>query len=155
MSFIQLFQKRVIERNEGIPYLIRWTIFGIGKDSRYFSIKLHKILQSDSENLHDHPWKFISIILKGGYVETTKFSYKLMEKGWDNCRYSECNECNVLSKIIWPGTIIKRPANWAHSLQINKPCWTLVFTFKKTKSWGFFTPKGYINWKDYGKSDEC
>lgn len=78
-----------------------------------------------------------------------------MEKGWDNCRYSECNECNVLSKIIWPGTIIKRPANWAHSLQINKPCWTLVFTFKKTKSWGFFTPKGYINWKDYGKSDEC
>ncbi len=35
------------------------------------SIKLHIILKDDTGELHTHPWDFTSLILFGGYVETT------------------------------------------------------------------------------------
>jgi hypothetical protein len=64
--FFTFFKKTIIERDDGIAYLIRVTLISIGK---WFSIKLHNILQSDDACLHDHPWPFISIILRGGYYE--------------------------------------------------------------------------------------
>ncbi len=155
MKHLQLFEKKVIERTEGVPYLIRWNLLGIGEDSKYFSIKLHKILASDSNNLHNHPWKFVSIILKGSYLETTKWYYQGDYTGWSPSVWSECNKCYVTSKIFSSGSILKRPAYWAHSLVITKPVWTLVFTFKKVQTWGFFTKEGFINWKDYSKNNEC
>lgn len=69
MKYIQLFSKRIIKRRNNQPYLIRWTILGLGIDSSWFSIKVHNILMSDEECLHNHPWAFISIILKQGYRE--------------------------------------------------------------------------------------
>ncbi|MCZ6507741.1 MAG: hypothetical protein O7A04_06815, partial [Acidobacteria bacterium] len=36
------------------------------------SVKLHRFLRSDlDECLHDHPWPFASLILRGGYFEVT------------------------------------------------------------------------------------
>ena len=37
-----------------------------------FNIFLHKILKSDLGDLHDHYWSYFTIILKGGYWETTE-----------------------------------------------------------------------------------
>ena len=36
-----------------------------------FNILVHKILKEDRGDLHDHYWSYITIILKGGYWETT------------------------------------------------------------------------------------
>ena len=37
-----------------------------------FNIFLHKILKSDLGDLHDHYWPYITVVLKGGYWETTE-----------------------------------------------------------------------------------
>ena len=172
MKYIQFFDKRVIKRKENVPYLVRWTILGFGIDSSWFSIKLHNILISDEECLHNHPWAFISIILKGGYTEHTKalpWSYKLCK--WSHPVISDKNGFHVQHKTFKAGNILFRPAHWAHRLELNTglttdpkgghflsnpiPTWTLVFTFKKVQRWGFFTRNGWIpHWK-YSETKDC
>ena len=173
MKYFQFFDKRVIKRRNNVPYLIRWTIIGFGLDSSWFSIKVHNILISDEECLHNHPWAFLSIILKGGYREHTKelpWSYKLSK--WSHPVISEKNGFHVQHKEFRRGSMLFRPAHWSHRLELFNtlvphpegdsfipkpiPAWTLVFTFRKTQRWGFFTKqKGWIpNWK-YSEEKDC
>ena len=71
-----------------------------------FNILVHKILKEDRGDLHDHFWSYITIILKGGYWETT-------DKG-----------------TYWrgPGYIGFRKNTDKHSLKLkdNKPAWTIM-----------------------------
>ena len=55
------------------PFLICYYPF-FRKRSRWFpfNIFIHKLLKSDLGDLHDHYWSYITVILKGGYWETTK-----------------------------------------------------------------------------------
>lgn len=157
MTHIQLFEKKIIHRKQGIPYLIRWTLFGIGKDSKYFSVKIHHILVSDEECLHNHPWAFVSILLKGSYTEYTRATMmdgKLL-KGWSSMYFSPRNFFYIRHKKFSAGNILIRPANWAHRLKLNKPVWTLVFTMRKTQSWGFFTLAGFIHHSKYSEARDC
>ena len=106
------------------PLLIRYYI----ANNRYFGIYLHNLLRSDIDrDLHDHPWSFISIILQGGYKEHT-FSGVRTHR---------------------PGAVLFRPAKWAHSLEMNKPGWSLVFAGKTVRPWGFHTPDGWVLWRKY------
>ncbi len=72
-----------------------------------FNILVHKLLKSDLGDLHDHYWSYITIILKGGYWETT-------EKG-----------------TFWrrPSYVGFRRRSDRHSLKVpeGKPAWTLLF----------------------------
>jgi hypothetical protein len=156
MKYIQILEKKVIERTNGVPYLVRWNIFGLGKDSQFFSVKVHNILISDDACMHDHPWPFLSIILKNGYKETAEWTSrcnpgkKWSEPEWDNksCMW-------VAHKKFKPGNMLYRPPHWTHKLEIDKPCWTLVFTFRKVRTWGFCTPKGWIQWRKYSREKDC
>lgn len=122
-------RKKVIVREDGKPYLVRWNLF----ECRWFSIKLHRILISDDDCLHDHPWSFISIILRGGYVEQSEKSFKL----------------------YGVGSILFRKATWKHRLIIYQPATTLVITFKRVRSWGFWTKQGWIHWANYKSTGQC
>jgi hypothetical protein len=127
---MKLFRKKIITRKSDTgkePYMIRWNIF----QCHWFSIKIHRILLSDDDCMHDHPWTFISFILKGGYVEETPGAAK---------------------KLYGPGSVLYRPAKFIHRLEIFQPAVTLVINFRKTKSWGFFTPKGFVEWFNYTKN---
>ena len=138
----KLFKKTVITRDDGKPYLLRKTLLTIGD---IFSIKHHNIVLSDDECLHDHPWSFMSIILKGGYYEVS-----------DN---------NGVQKNVWykPGSIIFRPATWVHRLQLavddngnEIPCKTLFINFKRTREWGFITKTlGWLHWTKYSRQEHC
>ncbi len=115
---------------DGQLYLKRWFIYNdnsgpVNKPHIY----LHHIVRSDRDReFHDHPWKFVAIILWGGYTEETS-------KG---------------REFIRPGRIISRPATWQHRVQLDKPSWSLVFTGKKERSWGFWTKDGFLGWKEWG-----
>lgn len=154
------FNKRiVIRREDGIPYLIRRTLISFGS---WFSIKYHQILVSDDFCPHDHPWAFLTIILKGGYYEWTPKKQKDSGEYIDsqfgiNGEYENCH---------WhkPGSIMYRPAHWEHRLELQKdsnkgfqliPAHTLVFTFKVVRDWGFITKNGWIFWKNYNKDRDC
>ncbi len=123
---MKFFKKRKTITRSGMPLLIRWNLF----ECRFFSIKIHKLLASDDGCLHDHPWAFITFLLKGGYVEYTS-------KG---------------SKVYSRFSLLYRPANYTHKLQIHQPVYTLVFTFRKSRVWGFFTPKGWVEWFRYSEN---
>lgn len=148
---MDFFKKSIITRDDTGPYLVRWTLFGC----RFFSVKLHHILQSDDACLHDHPWPFISIILKGGY--------------WEHAPVLEDWYCALPDKIsmqiqVWdterkwykPFSIIRRPALWRHRLELpNKnTCWSLVLTGKPIREWGFWTKQGWVNHEQYDQSKQ-
>lgn len=173
MKYFQFFNKSVIKRRNNQPYLIRWTIIGFGIDSSWFSIKVHNILISDEECLHNHPWTFISIILLGGYREHTQalpWAYRPAPT-WSPAIFNDKNGFKIQNREFRRGSILFRPAHWSHRLELftklipkghngpaveqTIPAWTLVFTFRKVQRWGFFTRQGWIpNWK-YNEEKDC
>jgi hypothetical protein len=64
-----VFRLEEINGGERCPtYLYRWTLLKAGSYGMY----LHKFVGDDwSRDLHDHPKRFISVGLKGAYVEET------------------------------------------------------------------------------------
>ena len=72
MRFLFKDRKRIIfDRGGTIPYLVRYYVFLKDRKNFPFNITLHKVLESDEPQLHDHPWDWGALILKGGYWEHT------------------------------------------------------------------------------------
>ena len=122
-TWIVLSYKCTVLRRKGEKYLVRWTLlsfFGL------FSIKVHKIYISDPAVLHDHPWSYISIILKGGYAETREF------KDSSGITFG-------VSTYYKPGSILFRSGKYPHRIVIldSKVATTIVITGPKFRKWGF------------------
>jgi len=95
-------------------YLERFSIIDLGK----FKIRWHKILSADgTPYLHSHPFCFISIILKGSYVEQLLIDEKLIEK-----------------KHTF-GSIIFRKSDQFHRIKSANDCRTLFFAFYNKQCW--------------------
>ena len=63
-------RKRIIYDRQGkVAYLVRYYLFLKDRTWFPFNFTLHKVLKSDEEVLHDHPWPYATLILKGGYYE--------------------------------------------------------------------------------------
>lgn len=159
-----LFPTKHIARLDGTVYLTRYTILTLGA---WFSVKLHNIKVGDDACMHDHPWPYLSIILSGGYTEYTKHSRTDPPPGHSKNDPWVYSVATTSSKEgIRPGdgykfckfkrgSILIRPAEYMHYLKLNaynKPTWTLVFSFKHVRPWGFWTAHGhgrFIPWRDY------
>lgn len=124
-------KREEIKRADGTVYLVRWNLLWC----RFGRIMLHKIILTDNDCPHDHPWSFTSIMLKGTYIE---------------------HEHNGRSRKLSAPAILFRPAKWAHTLEIpGKPVWTLVFTSTYKRRWGFWTPRGWQHHSDYTSTNSC
>jgi hypothetical protein len=155
--FEKLDRVRVIkDRDTKEPYLIRYYLFLKDRKKFPFNITLHKILKSDDPILHDHPWPVFTIILKGGYCETTPV-YAYVEEPSD-C--SDPRATRVVRKIVntkskWrgPGSIIWHKATDLHYLLLNdeQPCTTLFFMGPQKRDWGFMGKNGWTLWSDFIK----
>lgn len=151
-KWIEFNKKILITRDDGTPYMYRNTLLSIGK---WLSIKYHRIVASDDICDHDHPWPFVSLIVKGGYYEWTPIaqdeSGEILDKQY--------GPDDVLEVKRWhgAGSLLYRHKNWRHRLELkdNKPCETLVITGKVCKRWGFFTKFGWIHWTEYSKQEHC
>jgi hypothetical protein len=131
-------EKHVITRDLAkIPYLTRWTLLGQRFKGDGNAVFLHRFQRSDADEMHDHPWPFISIILSGGYWENTP------GPGWSN------GVGPIQRRWFNPGRVLYRPARWIHSVEIpdGKEAWTLILRGKKQRSWGFWCPNGYTPWR--------
>lgn len=107
-----------------------------------FAIRLHHIARPDLDrDYHDHPSTFISLVLRGGYVERRPTS---ATPCW--CAAEE-DHYEVVRK---PGSIALRRYTDRHRISSVEPgTVTLVVWFRKRQSWGFFTRNGKVHWKDY------
>ena len=158
------FNKRITIYREGKPYLQRHTLLTFGK---WLSFKIHTILQSDGECDHDHPWAFITLILKTGYFEWTPVDQK------DNGLFirQKLGVDGVIENCNWhkPYSIMFRPAKWRHRLNLLEqnvvkdglirseviPAKTFVITGRVVRDWGFFTESGWKFWKNYEERRDC
>lgn len=147
---MQLYRKKIITRGNDEAYLIRYSIPWL--TCKWFAVKIHHILLSDDACLHSHPWGFISIILRGGYTEQQfAITPPKQYNAWQSKRRRKVAKWYGVGSVLW------RPKDSVHRLilPIGKTAWTLVITFKKVQSWGFFTPKGFVNWKEYKQNGGC
>lgn len=123
---IILFEKFTIQDGTGDPYLIRWRLV----DSPWFGIYLHKIIRSDHDrHLHDHPFDFVSIMLRGCYLEYLRG--------------------RVLPLSRAAVSVAFRRAEQAHRLEVSAPCWTLVARGARRRSWGFYVDDGWVRSDEY------
>ena len=118
---------------DGKPYLTRFQIL----KTPWFSIKLHWIHVPDKDRaLHDHPWAFAAVVLRGGYEE-----YESKDPA---------NKPGVLKTIRW---FNYKNTVTAHRIATVKPkTLTLVVTGPKVdKDWGFYDPETleFTNWRNY------
>ena len=116
--------------------LIRYVIFRIAA----FGIYLHNMKRSDHDRaLHDHPWPFVSVVLRGGYWEV----------------HDQTLEGHQVTIPHRPGSVLVRPAEWRHRFVLPverhkyKESWTLVIVGRRVRRWGFFTPSGWCWWRKY------
>jgi hypothetical protein len=140
------YKKQVIHSEAGDPYLVRWSL-----DFGAFTVKLHHILRSDEDrDMHDHPWSFVSVILWGGYWEHRPDPWAHESEAGAAARH--------VSYRRWfgPGSVLRRPAPSIHRLELplGKTAWSLVFTGRRLREWGFHTVCGWIPWRQYNDAKE-
>src|SRR5215213_4963221 len=137
------FEKFVISRHPGEPYLTRWRLI----HTPWFGILLHKIESPDVDpDPHDHPWEFVSIVLKGGYTETVRYhqSYSLI-------RYGVSATTERFNKWKWLSIHRMHRGDYHRITNLSKcPTWTLILTGPRRSDWGFLTPdRGHVAWRTY------
>lgn len=110
------------------PYMRRW-IFWMGPLG---TLRLHHFMRSDmDEALHDHPWRFVTFPFStyDEYVPVSDFVDATHLKEVKRWRFHY------------------RPANYRHAVKLRKPTWTLVWTGRKMREWGFWREGVFTKWK--------
>lgn len=156
-----MFRKRIIygcesRGDSASPYLTRYTLASLAG----IEVFLHVFHRSDSDELHDHPWPFVSLILWRGYVEeVASRSAADGDRSVDGGRrvYSETRYKLTRRKRVWPGMLLFRRASHAHRVELvrEKPAITLVLTGRQVRRWGFFTSAGWEHFKSYFERMGC
>ena len=125
------------------------------------NLDLHVFHASDAgRKLHDHPWSFISLILRGGYTEVMPV-LSIRRMILDNGAMSGWSATESAHERArrHPGALLFRPANWAHRVELasGKKSVSILWTFPKRtdREWGFFAPDGWVNWRMYHDRKGC
>ena len=128
-------RKRVImDRTCDEPLLTRYYLFLKDRKTFPFNVFLHKFHKGDPGDVHDHPWPYATLILKGGYYEYTPvFEYGKMvreEKHWRG-----------------PGHFRICSANSYHRIEKHPDvtAWTLFMPGPQTQEWGFLVNNRWVN----------
>ncbi len=136
-------RKRVIkDRQSKEPYLNRYYLFLKDRKTFPFNVFLHQFLRSDPDDLHDHPWPYATLILKGGYWEWIP----IFETHGDDPGPSPVRKI-VGEMKVWrgPGHFRICKAKSYHRIEVEPgvDCWTLFMPGPQTRDWGFLT---HMNW---------
>jgi len=129
----------VMDRVNNEPYLERYYLFLKDRDTFPFNIFLHKFLRSDPDDLHDHPWPYATVILKGGYWE------------WTPVFDAEGRKLTEVAKWRAPGHVRFNSATSLHRIELDPgvECWTLFMPGAKTREWGFVQSGVWQQWEQY------
>ena len=129
-AFMEKFVVPHYDDPKGTPYLVRWRLI----QCPWFGVYLHKLGTEDPRDvLHNHPWGFVSFIIKGGYDEFTP----------SRIGYAESRRIRFIN--------VKRFSNsfhWISNLH-RTPTWTLMFVGRRRRVWGYLDRDG--TYTDYNK----
>lgn len=112
-------------------YLTRYTFL----QTDWLKVCLHVFHRSDADDLHDHPWNFLTWVIWRGYNDITA-------KGTER---------------LWPLWFRFRKAEHQHRVELinGKKAVTFVVMFKRRRNWGFVTIKGWTIWTEYFRKQGC
>lgn len=95
------------------PYVIRWRI-----ETPLGSVRVHHWLGPDDDRaFHDHPWWFLTFVLKGGYTDVSPTGRQHLRAGAVHFR-----------RALHQHTVVPDPGG----------AWTFLVTGPKVRSWGFW-----------------
>jgi hypothetical protein len=94
----------------------KFTRYAIWR-TRWFNLYLHQLYAPEwHPNCHDHPWGFVALLLRRGYLE----------ESYGKIRFKR------------PGSILFRPATYTHNVVTpHGTSWSLILTTPKSRDWGF------------------
>lgn len=126
---------------DGSPYMRRWVL-----EARWFTVRLHHILREDYDctTFHDHPWDFVSVLLKGAYSER--------RPGGD---LTYRGAVGFFGAVPFGRRLVAfRPAEALHRITwVPKGgAWTLVFTGPRRRQWGFVDQDAWVCWRAWVKA---
>lgn len=136
----RLGRKRIVmDRVSDEPYLERYYLFLKDRDSFPFNVFLHKFLKSDPDDVHDHPWPYFTVILRGGYWE------------WIPQFDSQGRKFSEIAHWRAPGHFRWCRANSYHRIELDPgiTCWTLFMPGPKQRDWGFLVKNKWVQWEQY------
>ena len=100
------------------------------------ALYLHRMDGPDSRpTLHDHPWNFVSLILRGGYVERRLDPTTM--------RVTERH------RVRWVNRVRTHDAHAITTL-LRVPTWTLLLVGPRRRTWGYWEPRPgrqFHDWK--------
>jgi len=134
--------RTIYDRDGTTPYMERYYLLFKDRPSWFpFNITLHKVCVSDLPILHDHPWPYMTLILKGGYIEHTK--YDRFFRGPGHFRVRKATDYH-----------------WLEVIDKDTPSWSLFFMGKRSREWGFLKnsdwieAEEYLAWRDQSTPEE-
>lgn len=120
-------------------YLIRYYVVR----SKWFNLFIHQFLRSDRDDLHDHPWHFVTYLVKGAYTEN-KWNEKTQQV--DSVRRKNYPMLLGFSRPNVQNRLIYRKATDQHQVvvdndlkreQKDQASLTLCLTGPTVREWGF------------------
>jgi hypothetical protein len=135
----RLDRKRIImDRQCNEPLLTRYYLFLKERKNFPFNIFLHKFHKGDPGDVHDHPWPYFTLILKGGYYEwVPQFANGIM--------------IGEIRKWRGPGHFRFCSANSYHRIELKEGVtpWTLFMPGPQKQEWGFLVNNKWIHNESY------
>jgi hypothetical protein len=103
----------------------------------FFNIYIHKLNAPQwHPECHDHPWGFVAVLLKGGYLERV----------------------GNMEHHRRVGSVLFRPATFAHNvITPYGTSWSVIFATPKSREWGFLPCDRHLSpvkWDVYRKIHE-
>lgn len=128
-----LWQRFTIPCQSGEDYLTRLRIV----QTPWFALLLHDIHEpDDGRDPHNHPWSFLSLVLRGHYVE-----YVYPDPASD--RYHFIVRHRSLS-------VHRMGRSSAHRIvEVGPRLKTLILVGRRASGWGFFIDGEYVPWQEY------
>jgi hypothetical protein len=130
----------IMDRINNEPYLERYYLFLKDRKKFPFNVFLHKFLKSDPDDVHDHPWSYATMILKGGYYE------------WMPQFNSKGQKIGELAVWRGPGHFRISKAKSFHRIELDPSveCWTLFMPGIQQREWGFLTKRNqWVQHEEY------
>lgn len=124
-------------------YLVRWRII----QAPLFAIYLHRMDHPDSRaTLHDHPWNFISFVLRGGYTELVPAQETVQSI---SAQYQARNPMRPdlwikkkYRRVRWFN--VKRAEDFHSIRELHEtPTWTLLLVGRRRREWGYLDENGW------------
>lgn len=124
-----MFKKiKEIQSKDGVVHFRRWRVFS----TPWFTVNIHGIYHRDEDqHLHNHPWDFFSVVLKGYYTERLEGNRK---------------------KIRFPGHMARRKKDAFHKIDSlhSKSVYTLNIMWNADEgNWGYKVKGEFVHHEAY------